>query len=411
MHAVIIDGDVSYPATSGKRLRTLNLMLQLAKRHQITYVGRCAADSEEASVAPSFLRAHGIEPILLSCPVPRKSGLKFYSRLVANLFSALPYSVVSHQSQAIRKQISKIATTNRVDVWQVEWAPYLSMIDRALKGPRVVIAHNVDTLIWQRYYENEHAILKKTFLKSQWKKFQRFEAKAFQSATRVVAVSEEDAQLIRDNFGQSAVDVVDNGIDRDFFAPIAAKRNPSQILFLGALDWRPNLDAVSLLLDRILPQVLRQKPDAKLIIVGRRPPTNLVERVRQLAAVELHADVGDVRPFLAQCSVMAVPLRIGGGSRLKILEALAAGLPVVSTRIGAEGLILKSGQDYIQAEIDEMPTALTQILHSPMVAQEMTAQARTFVLDRYDWSTLAAKLEATWERSVARLPAEGIFTS
>src|SRR5437879_3808679 len=105
MHVAIIDGDVSYPATSGKRLRTLNLMLQVAKRHRITYVGRCAADSEEARLAPAFLRERGIEPILVYDPVAQKSGLAFYARLFANLFSALPYSVASHQSASMYQAI------------------------------------------------------------------------------------------------------------------------------------------------------------------------------------------------------------------------------------------------------------------------------------------------------------------
>src|SRR5262245_34400759 len=103
MHVVILDGDVSYPATSGKRLRTLNLMLQVAKNHRITYVGRCAADSEEARVAPAFLREHKIEPILVHDPVPVKAGLSFYARLFANLFASRPYSVTSHHSEAMRQ--------------------------------------------------------------------------------------------------------------------------------------------------------------------------------------------------------------------------------------------------------------------------------------------------------------------
>src|SRR5208283_2447544 len=105
MHVVIVDGDVSYPPTSGKRLRTLNLMLQAARRHRITYIGRCAAGSEEDRSAPAFLRAHGIEPILVHDPVPSKSGAAFYARLLANLFSSRPYSVTSHQSAAMCRAV------------------------------------------------------------------------------------------------------------------------------------------------------------------------------------------------------------------------------------------------------------------------------------------------------------------
>ncbi|HMF29551.1 MAG TPA: hypothetical protein VKE42_12305, partial [Candidatus Cybelea sp.] len=156
MHVVIVDGDVSYPATSGKRLRTLNLMLQVAKRHRVTYVGRCAADSEEARVAPPYLREHNIAPILVHEPVPAKSGLAFYARLLANLFSAQPYSVTSHYCRNMQAAIDQYVPNEKpVDVWQFEWAPYLPVVDPRIPGARVVIAHNVDTLIWQRYYENE----------------------------------------------------------------------------------------------------------------------------------------------------------------------------------------------------------------------------------------------------------------
>lgn len=400
MHVAIIDGDVSYPATSGKRLRTLNLMLQVAKRHQITYIGRCAADSEEARVAPPFLREHGIEPILVHHPVAQKSGLAFYARVAANLFSQWPYSVTSHQSKPMKDAIQAWASKQRVDVWQLEWTGYLPMLDLLLAGPRVVIAHNVDTLIWQRYYENEANFLKKAFLKTQWRKFRRFEEWAFREATRVVAVSEEDARLIRTDFGQPNVDVVDNGIDRAFFEGLTGQRDPTRILFLGALDWRPNLDAVDLLLERIFPRTRALEPSARLVIVGRHPPAALVERARQTPGVELHADVADVRPFLVQCGAMAVPLRIGGGSRLKILEALACGLPVVSTRVGAEGLLLKPGEDFVLAEPDAMADALVQAIRNPAAVQALAQHGRQIVLDTYDWGALAHKLEAAWQKCV-----------
>jgi glycosyltransferase involved in cell wall biosynthesis len=402
MHVVIIDGDVSYPATSGKRLRTLNLMLQVAKRHRITYVGRCAANSEEARIAPQFLRDHNITPILVHAPVPTKSGPAFYVRLLANMFSSQPYSVTSHRCRKMRAAIDEFARAEKpVDVWQFEWAPYLSVVDPALAGARVVIAHNVDTLIWQRYYETERNLFKKAFLKTQWRKFRRFEHTAFREATRVVAVSAEDARLIHEQFGQPNVDVVDNGIDRAYFEHVQSQRDPTRVLFLGALDWRPNLDAVGLLLDKIFPRVRDAEPGAKLAIVGRHPPAGLVERAKKTPGVELLADVPDVRPFLGTSGVMAVPLRIGGGSRLKILEALACGLPVVSTRVGAEGLLLTPGIDYVQAEDDAMADALVRAIRNPGETQAMAQHGRGIVLETYDWGVLAKKLEAAWEKACA----------
>src|SRR5262249_40739153 len=151
----------------------------------------------------------------------------------------------------------------------------------------------------------------------------------------------------------------------------------------------------------IFPAVRAREPGARLVLVGRSPPPGLVERVRALAGVELHADVADVRPFLAECGVMAVPLRIGGGSRLKILEALACGLPVVSTRVGAEGLCLEPGRDLVVVEkIERMAEALVECVRNPEPARATAERGRRVVVERYDWDRLADKLERVWEKCV-----------
>ena len=401
MNTVIIDGDVSYPPTSGKRLRTLNLMLRLARRHRVTYIGRATGGNENLAQAEEYLRAHDIEPVLVNDPIPQKKGVGFYGRLAANLLSPWPYSVTSHQSKAMTQAVGAYAANHRVDLWQFEWSAYLPTLEAAIPGARLLMAHNVDTLIWQRYFENARGFARRVFLKQQWRKFERFERWAFHNADRVVAVSPEDATLVRERFGQPHVDVVDNGIDRAYFESVVGKRDPRQVLFLGALDWRPNLDAVDLLLDKIFPQVLSQEPNARLALVGRNPPAGLVQRVASLPWARLHANVPDVRPFLAESGVMAVPLRIGGGSRLKILEALACGLPVVSSRVGAEGLALEPGLHYELAEEDTMAEALAVTMRSPATAQAQAQRGRALVLETYDWDVLAHKLANIWERASA----------
>ena len=161
-----------------------------------------------------------------------------------------------------------------------------------------------------------------------------------------------------------------------------------------------------LLLDRIFPEVRDAEPSARLCLVGRRPPAALVRRVQGVPGVELHADVPDVRPYLARSAVMVVPLRIGGGSRLKILEALAHGLPVISTRVGAEGLELVAGQDYVAADQPEtICRELVACLRDPTRALAMAQHGRPFVLDRYDWDKLATMLETCWIECVETLDA------
>ena len=271
MNVVIVDGDVSYPPTSGKRLRTLNLMLPLARRHRLTYIARSQGNAAEDQQAVAFLSDHGITPRIIDDPIPRKKGAFFFARLAANLFSRLPYSVSSHVSPRMRQACAEHAANHLVDLWQLEFSGYLYAL-QGLSARIVVQAHNVDTLIWQRYHEAERHPLKRWYIRQQWRKFETFERQAFRAATRVVAVSPEDAALAREKFGVEHVDVVDNGVDVASFREVQPMGNSRAILYLGALDWRPNLDALRLLLDAIFPEVRRRVPDAQLRIVGRHPP-------------------------------------------------------------------------------------------------------------------------------------------
>ena len=399
MHVVVVDEELPYPADSGKRIRTLNLTTRLAQRHRITYLAYRSANRAETEQAVAYLQSRGIETVLVDRCLPGKSGVAFYGRLLWNLLSPLPYSVQVHKSAAMRRAIREYAARHAVDLWHCEWTPYAESLRGVVSGPWVVMAHNVESLIWKRYAETEPSRLKQWYIRKQWRKFERFERRTFAEAAGTIAVSDEDAALARERFGADRVEVVENGVDVAGFRPDGSARDHRSILFLGSLDWRPNLDAVQLLLDRVFPQVLRGEPLARLVIVGRKPPHWLVERVRGCERVELRADVPDVRPFLRQCGVMTVPLRIGGGSRVKILEALAMECPVVSTRVGAEGLCLAPGRHFVQVEaVDAMASALVRCMRDPQPMAEMARLGRQAVCQRYDWSILARKLEAIWLR-------------
>jgi glycosyltransferase involved in cell wall biosynthesis len=280
------------------------------------------------------------------------------------------------------------------------------MLPRSANVKSLVSAHNVDSLIWQRYYETEQNLLRRIILKSQWKKFVRFEKRALSKATRVAAVSEIDANLLRRDFGIPHVDVVENGVDVDYYSSIHyssihAVRDPHKLLFLGSLDWRPNLDAINTLLDEIMPRLRRTQPLVKLEIVGRNPPRWLADKLAVQQDITLHANVPDVRPFLATAGMMVVPLRIGGGSRLKILEALASSLPVVSSTIGAEGLELTPVEDLQIADTpDAMVQAILQWMLHPALAATTAQRGFEVVKNHYDWERLAQVLESVWEKTV-----------
>ena len=266
---VIVDEELPYPPNSGKRIRTLNLLLRLASRHQITYLCHRNAAPAEALRAAAFFQAHDIETIVVDRAVPPKRGLGFYGRLAANLFSSLPYSVASHTSGALQKAIRTYAAGQSVDLWQCEWTPYAEALGVLESGPRLVMAHNVESVIWQRYYETEAHPLKRWYLKGQWHKFRRFERRVLAEADGTVAVSATDAALLGGTFAAKKVSIVDNGVDTSHFRPAEAPGNPQRILFLGSLDWRPNQDAIDQLLEHIFPAVRAAEPEAELWLVGR----------------------------------------------------------------------------------------------------------------------------------------------
>jgi len=319
--------------------------------------------------------------------------------LAANLLSSLPYSVTTHNSRQLRQALADIVRTQPVDVWHCEWTPYAETLRSIASGKRVVMAHNVESIIWQRYYETEGNPLRRWYIGQQWRKFRRFERRVLGEVEQTVAVSDTDARRLRQDFGVERVAVVENGVDTAYFQPQARRRRQGRLLFLGSLDWRPNLDGLRLLLERTFPEVQDAEPSASLCIVGRNPPEALRRRVAAMPRVELHANVGDVRPFLADCSLLVVPLRIGGGSRLKILEALASGTPVVSTRVGAEGLLLEAGQDLTVVEdIDDLSNELIAAIRHPEVLQAECERGREKVLEHYNWDRLAGQLEQVWRQ-------------
>src|SRR4051812_33830204 len=244
LHVAVLDEELPYPLTSGKRIRSFQLLTRLAKTHRVTYIAHKNADEAELRTAAKVLRDHDIFPVIVDRAVPPKSGPGFYARLARNLASPLPFSVAPHTSRALLAAMDRVAAQDPPDLWHCEWTPYAQAMYRR-RGAWVVMAHNVESVIWQRYAEAERNPLKAWFLRRQWRRFQVFEGWAYANATRAIAVSREDADRIEKQFGATDVAVVDNGVDTAAFAPDdAVKPDPHRMLFLGSLDWRPNLDAV-----------------------------------------------------------------------------------------------------------------------------------------------------------------------
>jgi glycosyltransferase involved in cell wall biosynthesis len=399
MKVLVIDEEIPFPMNSGKRLRTLNLLKPLAKRHEITFLCRYHEDTDKPDI--QAMEQCGIRTRVVPHPIRKKAGLKFYSALLANLASKAPYSVTSHYSKQMMEATAQILAERPYDLIHCEWTPYAVNLKSFLSGPSVVVAHNVESLIWQRYFEVESNLLKKAYIYLQWKKMERFESMAFQMFTQTVAVSDQDRQAIEQWIPKERVSVVENGVDVSYFQPSSDKSKPFSLVFTGAMDWRPNVDAMFYFIDEIWARVLRDYPQSTLTIVGRNPMATLRDHVQNMESVKLTGTVDDVRPYLNAAQVYIVPLRVGGGSRLKILEAFSMGLPVVSTSVGAEGLCVTQGQHVLFAnDPQNFADAIVELFNDQLLRKQLGEEGQRLVHEHYRWDSLARRLEEVWEKTV-----------
>jgi glycosyltransferase involved in cell wall biosynthesis len=400
MKVLVLDEALPWPPDSGKRIRTWALLTRLAPEVEITLCVH--AEGPVPPEAAAACRDAGLALL----PVPRrplvKRGPRFAWDLARNLFTGAPYMAMAHRTEAMRAAVARFAAAHAPDLLHVEWTPYAVNVPPGLGLPVVVSAHNVESDIWARYREHERGWLRRAYVALQHKKVERFERIALAAVHAVTAVSPGDGERIRSWTGQSDVTVVENGVDGTYFAPRQhVAPEPRTCLFTGSLDWRPNQDAVVWYLEAIHPLVLARAPDARFVVVGRNPPAWLVEKVRGARGAEVHGSVPDVRPFVARAALNVVTLRIGGGSRLKIPEALAMARPVLSTTVGAEGLDLGDAvvlRDEPQAFADAMLDAFA----SPATWDARARAGRERVLARYEWGRLAPRLLEVWQRVVAR---------
>jgi glycosyltransferase involved in cell wall biosynthesis len=273
-------------------------------------------------------------------------------------------------------------------------APSLN-VPNALAAPTVLFQHNVEAMIWERHAAVAAHPVKKRYMAEQWRRMRRFEAAECRRFDHVVAVSPQDAEVFRRDFGVRSVSDVPTGVDTGYFRPTGAEpRRPHELVFTGSMDWLPNEDAILWFAAEILPRVRARVPDATLAVVGRNP-TAPIRALHGQAGITVTGSVPDVRPYMEAAALFVVPIRIGGGTRLKIFEAMAMGMPVVSTPVGAEGLPVRDGEDVVLAEEAEaFADAVVALLQDPARARALGDAAASRVQREFGWDAVAARFAA-----------------
>lgn len=400
MKILVLDEFLSYPVDSGKKVRTYNILKQLSIGHQLLLLTYVWGDRSESKGLEHF-KTLGIEVATVQRNDPKKSGLRFYAALFRNMFSKLPFIVDGHLSQAYADRLQQALREFQPEVVMAEWSPYSIYLRKVSGPPRVAIAHNLESSIWRGYVEKTTNPLKKAFVKYQYGKVRAFEDDIFSWLDGLIAVSPLELKQVRERFPNLQATLVDNGVDTDYFAPGDEPQDDHLITFCGSMDWRPNQDAVQYTIEAILPSLRKLIEPVQLLVVGRQPPARLVA-FGQKHGVEFTGSVDDVRPYVRRSALSIVPLRIGGGSRLKILEALSMKKAVVSTALGAEGLNLAPGRHIaIADQPDQFAQTVAELLNDKPHRQQMAEAGHRQVIAHYRWEELA-KVQAEFLESLAR---------
>jgi polysaccharide biosynthesis protein PslH len=382
------------PVHSGGDIRSYNIARQLARRHELTFLSYY--DGAQDIDYDRQLSEHFPASFCIGTGKSEGSMLGRSVDYVGRLASPLPYAVGRFACKAVQQKLQQLFDEQRFDVAICDFLDAAVNFPSHLSTISVLFQHNVETEIWRRHAATESNPVKRRMYAIEFRKMLRYESQAVRKFHHVIAVSEHDRSLMETWVEGSRITVVPTGVDLEQYKPDFSNEPASPIvMFVGAMDWEPNIDAMEYFCRQIWPAVLARVPDAKLRIVGRNPG----ERVRALSAssIEITGRVPSVAEHLREASVVIVPLRIGGGTRLKIYEAMAAGKAVISTSIGAEGLDVHHGRDIVLADSpDSFSDAVSTLLHDDQ-ARHKYQRAAAELAARYDWAVIGEHFGRTLE--------------
>ncbi len=416
MKLVFLTPQLPYPPHQGTTIRNFNIIKGLASRHEIDLL----SFGEEVELESSPLReiCRRIETV----SPPTRSTLR---RVAETFFSTQPDMARRLQSRALAEKLAAMLRENKYDVVQIEGiemaAAWLKVKGWKVKSssartdlqpvnvqPSTVVFddHNAEYVLQRTAFEADRRRAKRLpaalYSFAQWKKLARFERTICLRADRVVVVSHPDSEALTALDSRISPVVIPNGVDLEHYVPsdeVCAKPLAGlSVVFTGKMDFRPNVDAALWFADEILPALRREIPLAHISFVGQKPNAR-VRALEEHKGIEVTGWVPDTRPYIADAAVYAVPLRMGGGTRLKVLEAMAMGKAIVSTTRGAEGIECTPGRDIVIADDErEFADAIAALMRDKARARQLGANARKVVEEKYDWNKIVPKFEGIYAR-------------
>jgi sugar transferase (PEP-CTERM/EpsH1 system associated) len=401
MRILIHTNQLLYPGDGGGKIRSAALFEALAREHEVT-VAVFRRPSDDAGAVERMQRC-AARVVAIDLDEPAPPSLRFHLGLARAGASSLPFSARKVQHAGMQRAIRELVAHRRPDLIVCDFVQ--SAINLPLDAvpavPAVLSTHNVEATIVERLADHEPGLLARAYLQLEAAKLRRWEAATARRFDRVVVVSEDDRDSFARRYQVGGAVVAPNGVDLERFRSTRESPAGRDVVFVGCLDWSPNADAVTHYVDHVLPR-LRRRGASRFWIVGRNPPAAVRALADRNRDVTVTGTVPDVRPYLERAAVVVVPLRIGGGTRIKILEAMAMTRPVVATTIGAEGLDVEDGRHLMRADDPaDFADRVATLLDAPALQARLGREGRRLVEARYSWAASARIFTAACEDAVS----------
>jgi glycosyltransferase involved in cell wall biosynthesis len=378
-----------YPPDSGPKVKTWNVLKYLARRHEVTLVSFVRGDqSDDVRHLKQYCRAVHTVPM-------QRGAARDAWYMARSLLTGQPFLMMRDDRMTMRRLIDRLAAEEQFDVAhadQLNMAQYAARVPGAFK---VFDAHNALWLLYKRLWQTMRPGLRKWLLGRDWRLLKEYEGRVCRQFDAVLAVSQEDKTALEEAASQELdIHVIPIAIDTDEVTVIERKVDPSHILHIGTMYWPPNIDGVLWFAHEVYPLIRQQRPDVCFDIVGARPPQEMVALDGDRTGINVTGYVADPAPYLERAALMIVPLRAGGGMRVKILNALAQGIPIVSTTLGCEGIAVVPGENILVAdEPADFADAVLRLLNEADLAAKLAADGRRLAEEKYDYRYACCSLD------------------
>jgi glycosyltransferase involved in cell wall biosynthesis len=391
MKILWVKSDFLHPTRGGGQIRTLETLKRLHRRHEIHFA---ALDLPQPGAGFDRTSEYCTKAYPVSHPIPPKSGPRYWAELAAGPWRQRPLAMLRYQSRALFQLVRTLTRLEKFDTIVCDFLASAANIPDLSKT--VLFQHNVESIIWRRHAEHAPNPWHRAYCRGQYERMLSYEAEVCRAARKIIAVSVADACAMVSLYGASEVCSVPTGVDTEYFAPPRAQASTitQDLVFVGAMDWRPNIDGLNWFIGEVLPLIRARRPNCSLTVVGRHPDTEVRRFAERDRHIHVTGSVEDVRPYLWESAASIVPLRIGGGTRLKIYEAMAAKIPVVSTPVGAEGLDIRDGEDIaIAGSPREFAERCLALLGDAGARRRMAASAWETIAACHSWEAVSRKFE------------------